>query len=244
MGLLSKFFGAQKRSHPYCSALVPAAGTSCRMEGQDKLFLYLGGCPVLAYTLKALDQCELIDEIVVATRADNILRIGDLCRDYGIVKPVKIIEGGETRAESVMHAALNANPDADFLAVHDGARPLTDPELIENVIRRAYECSAAAPAVPVKDTVKVAFDGVVDHTPDRATLFAVQTPQVFDAGLLKAALQSALDHHISITDDCSAVERLGKKVYLTEGSYENIKITTPTDLVLAEKLIETRGGSL
>lgn len=243
MGLLSKIFkGNAARQRPYCAALVPAAGASCRMGGQDKLFAFLGSRPVLAYTLRDLDACSLIDEIVVATQAENILKIGTLCRDFAIEKPVKIVEGGATRTESVMKAALNADSKAEFFAVHDGARPLAGPALMESVIQKAYACKAAAPAVPVKDTIKIVFDGVVDRTPDRASLYAVQTPQVFDAQLLKAALQSALDQNATITDDCSAVERLGKKVYLVEGSDENLKITTPIDLVLAEKILEVRGA--
>ena len=244
MGLLSKLFGAQKPSRSYCAALVPAAGASSRMEGKDKLFLYLNGCPVLALTLQALDRCDLIDEIVVAARQDTILKIGDLCRDYGIHKPLKIVEGGETRTESVLHAALNASPQADFFAVHDGARPLVTPELIETTVQAAYRCSAAAPAVPLKDTVKIAVDGVVQSTPDRSMLYAVQTPQVFDASLLKAALQSAAEQKLTLTDDCSAVEHLGKKVYLVDGSYENLKITTPLDVAVAEKILDMRGGIL
>ena len=242
MGLLSKFFGGQKAPHPRCSALVPAAGASSRMGGQDKLFCYLNGVPVLALTLQAPDRCELIDEIVIAARQESILKIGDLCRDYAIEKPVKIVEGGANRVQSVMNAALSAAPDAGFLAVHDGARPLARPEEMAEVIRCAYRAGAAAPATQVKDTIKVASGGVVEKTLERSSLYAVQTPQVFDAGLLKGALQAALDGGIDVTDDCGAVERLGKKVYLVEGSYENIKITTPIDLALAEKILDLRGG--
>ena len=242
MGLISKILKKQKHTHPYCSALVPAAGASSRMEGQDKLLLYLGGKPVLARTLQALDRCELIDEIIVATRQESILKIADLCKEYHITKPLKIIEGGSTRTESVLNAAMSADAHAEFFAVHDGARPLVEQELMAAVIQKAYQCAAAAPATPVKDTIKVVTDeGAVDHTPQRSTLYAVQTPQVFDASLLKAALQSAVERNSEITDDCSAVEQLGKVVYLVEGSYENIKITTPIDMAIGEKILELRG---
>lgn len=244
MGLIAKLLNQKKSTRPYCSALVAAAGSSARMAGTDKLFVYLNGVPVLALTLQALDRCELIDEIVIATREESILKIGDLCNEYGIQKPVKIVPGGETRVESVLCAALNADPKAAFLAVHDGARPLVSQEVIRETILKAYECAAAAPATAVKDTIKVADGGVVTATPNRSALYAVQTPQVFDAELLKAALQSALEQHAEITDDCSAVERLGKKVYLVEGSYENIKITTPIDFAIAEKILDLRGGAL
>ena len=210
------------------------------MEGQNKLMLPLDGIPVLARTLLALDGSRLIDEIVVAVREEDLLPTGDLCRLYGVTKPVKIVRGGESRLDSVLAAAMECREDAVFLAVHDGARPLADPELIDRVVALAHRTNAAAPAVPVKDTIKVVRDGRVESTPDRALLRAVQTPQVFDAQLPRAALQSAQTLGAEITDDCSAVERLGKEVYLTEGSYENIKITTPEDMLLACELLRRR----
>lgn len=246
MKLFSKLFGKKenKADHPFCSVIVAAAGSSRRMEGQNKLMLPLDGIPVLARTLLALDGSRLIDEIVVAVREEDLLPTGDLCRLYGVTKPVKIVRGGESRLDSVLAAAMECREDAAFLAVHDGARPLADPELIDRVVALAHRTNAAAPAVPVKDTIKVVRDGRVESTPDRALLRAVQTPQVFDAQLLRAALQSAQTLGAEITDDCSAVERLGKEVYLTEGSYENIKITTPEDLILAEAILQRREGAL
>ena len=242
MKLFSKLFGKKenKADHPFCSVIVAAAGSSRRMEGQNKLMLPLDGIPVLARTLLALDGSRLIDEIVVAVREEDLLPTGDLCRLYGVTKPVKITRGGESRLDSVLAAAMECREDAVFLAVHDGARPLADPELIDRVVALAHRTNAAAPAVPVKDTIKVVRDGRVESTPDRALLRAVQTPQVFDAQLLRAALQSAQTLGAEITDDCSAVERLGKEVYLTEGSYENIKITTPEDMLLACELLRRR----
>ena len=242
MKLFSKLFGKKenKADHPFCSVIVAAAGSSRRMEGQNKLMLPLDGIPVLARTLLALDGSRLIDEIVVAVREEDLLPTGDLCRLYGVTKPVKIVRGGESRLDSVLAAAMECREDAVFLAVHDGARPLADPELIDRVVALAHRTNAAAPAVPVKDTIKVVRDGKVESTPDRDTLRAIQTPQVFDAQLLRAALQSAQTLGAEITDDCSAVERLGKEVYLTEGSYENIKITTPEDMLLACELLRRR----
>ena len=199
------------------------------MGGQDKLLADLCGTPVLMRTLCAIDKTELVDEIIVATRQDLLLTVADLCSRCGLHKPVKVVLGGPTRARSVLAAALEANPKAGLLAVHDAARPLVDPAEFDEIIRFACRTNAAAPAVPVTDTIKTAdpTDGRVLSTPDRSTLFAVQTPQVMEASLLKAALQSAIDAGVSITDDCSAVERLGKEVYLATGSRENIKITTP-----------------
>jgi len=239
---MSGFFKKVKEARrPYCSALVAAAGSSQRMgDGVNKLLLQLDGVPVLARTLKALNSAGSVDEIVIAAREEDILPFSDLCKAYGITKPVKVIRGGKNREESVLFAALEANPDAQLLAVQDGARPLVTPELIDAVVEKARRCMAAAPAIPVRDTIKVVRNGAVERTLERSGLMAVQTPQVFDASLLKAALQSALEAGAELTDDCSAVERLGKIVYLVEGSDENLKITTPADAAMAEAILERR----
>ena len=152
-----------------------------------------------------------------------------------------MVRGGESRAHSVLLAALEAGEDAELLAVQDGARPLVTPELIDAVAEQAAQSGAAAPAVPVKDTIKAVHpDGTVAETLDRAVLRAVQTPQIFQRDLLKAALQAAIEGNIPVTDDCSAVERMGKRVYLVEGDEENLKITTPVDLILAEAILRDR----
>lgn len=226
---------------PRCAALVAAAGSSTRMGGVNKLLEPLDGIPVLARTLEALQRAELVDEIVVATREADLMVIAELCHTYGITKCKKVIRGGESRAHSVMLAAMEADKSMELLAVQDGARPLVTPVLIDDVIRQARRCGAAAPAVPVKDTIKVAGEnGAVLQTLDRSALRAVQTPQVFTADILKAALQSVLEQGIDVTDDCGAVERLGKTVYLVDGDESNLKITTPGDIVLAEAILHAR----
>ena len=235
----------KKKNTSRCAALVAAAGSSSRMGGVNKLLQPLDGMPVLARTLTALERAELVDEIIVATREQDLMEVSDLCHTYGISKCTKVVCGGEARAHSVLRAALEASPDTELLAVQDGARPLVTPELIDRVIRAAVRCAAAAPAVPVKDTIKKVKDGgAVESTVDRDTLRAVQTPQVFSADLLKAALQNAIDQGVSVTDDCSAVERLGKVVFLVEGDETNLKITTPSDLIIAEALLREREGCL
>ena len=238
--LFSKLLGKGEDAHPFCSAIVAAAGSSRRMGGENKLLLPLEGIPVVVRTLLALDGAELVDEIAVASREEDLLEIGRLCRDYGVAKPVKLVRGGETRLDSVYAACLECRADAALVAVHDGARPLAEPELIDRVTALAARTGAAAPAVPVKDTIKVARDGVVESTPDRSALRAIQTPQVFDAQLLRGALQAALAAGEAVTDDCAAVERLGKQIYLTEGSYQNIKITTPEDMLMASAILQWR----
>lgn len=238
MAFFKKFRDAQR---PCCAALVAAAGSSSRMGGVNKLLQPLDGIPVLARTLTALQMARRIDEIVVAAREEDFLEISQLCRTYGITKCTKVIRGGESRAHSVLLAALEAGEGMELLAVQDGARPLVTPELIDAVAEAAARTGAAAPAVAVKDTIKsVREDGTVAETLDRSALRAVQTPQIFEGSLLKAALQAAVEGDIPVTDDCSAVERLGKRVYLVDGDEENLKITTPVDLILAEAILHDR----
>jgi 2-C-methyl-D-erythritol 4-phosphate cytidylyltransferase len=233
-------FGWKKRPKerpPVCSTVVVAAGSSTRM-GMDKLLLPLGGTPVIVHTLRALQAAPSVDEIVLVTREDLIVPMGQLCQDYGLTKVVKVIRGGQTRTESVRLGTQEAHRQAQVIAIHDGARPFASTDVIETAIAQALATGAAAPAIPVKDTIKIASGGVIDSTPDRSTLFAVQTPQVFEASLIRAALQKALDDGAELTDDCSAVERLGMKVVLTAGDERNIKLTTPLDLTLAQALLE------
>ena len=237
----SLFRKIREANRPFCTALVAAAGSSSRMGGTDKLMKFLDNVPVLMRTLTALQRAAAIDEIVIAAREDALVDISTLCKTYGITKCSKVVRGGESRCHSVLLAALEASPEARLLAVQDGARPLVTPELIDDVAEQAARCGAAAPAVAVKDTIKaVRDDGTVAETLDRAALRAVQTPQIFESALLKAALQAAVEGGIPITDDCSAVERLGKRVYLVEGDEENLKITTPVDLILAEAILQAR----
>lgn len=231
----------RENRRPRCAVLVAAAGSSSRMGGVNKLLQELDGVPVLVRTLTALQLASRVDEIVIATREEDIVQISQLCHDYRISKCTKVVRGGEDRVHSVLLASLEVSSETELLAVQDGARPLVLPEMIDQVIETAERCGAAAPAVPVKDTIKVIReDNSVSETPDRSTLRAVQTPQVFQTDLLKAALQSAVENGLPTTDDCSAVEMLGKTVYLVEGDEENIKITTPLDLVVAEAILAER----
>ena len=240
VGLIKRLRRKREPQGPRCAAVVPAAGSSRRMGGQDKILLPLDDIPVLMHTLRALSASERIQEIVVVTREDLIVPVGQLCRDCALDKVTKVLVGGATRADSVLIGVEEVSGRAELIAVHDGARPLVTVEVIDAAIRKAAECGAAAPAVPVKDTVKRALDGVVVETPDRTQLFAVQTPQVFDSDLLLGALRRAVEDGAAITDDCGAVERIGMKVCLTEGSYENIKITTPADMLMAEAILHSR----
>lgn len=219
-----------------CGAVIVAAGSASRMGGIDKVMAPLGGEPMIARTVRAFQECDAISEIVVVTREDLIVPIGRLTRDMS--KVTAVVAGGASRQESV-HLGLNALSDkVKLAAIHDGARPFVTWQLIDWVVRAANSYGAAAPAIPVKDTIKEVQGFVVKNTPDRASLRAVQTPQVFDFDILRAALKKAKDDGAEVTDDCSAVERMGMSVKIVEGDERNIKITTPLDLKLGELLLE------
>ncbi len=226
----------------FCAAVIAAGGQAVRMEGLGKILLDLDGIPLIAHTLLAFEASPDIDEIVIAAAPEDILPLGQVCRDFGLTKVTKIVRGGENRVESVWNALMEVSPQAALCAVHDGARPLVTPDLIGRVVALGRRFGAAIPAVPLKDTVKFCEDGRVTGTADRAGMCAVQTPQVFDAALLKVALHQARDEGLTITDDASAVERMGMAVHLCDGSYENLKVTTPEDLELAVALLHRRKG--
>ena len=223
-----------------CSTVVAAAGSSIRMGGPNKLFIDIGGKPVLAHTLTALSSCRSIREIIVVTHPDEIEEVTELCRIHKIQNISKIIPGGSSRMESVYKGVLEVSPEAGLIAIHDGARPFITESLISLVLEAATKFNAAAPAVPLTSTVKQAKNGMVVKTVDRAELFEIQTPQIFDAAIIKGALQNAIDKELSITDDCMAVEALGCPVKLTTGSRENIKLTTQTDILYAQALYDRR----
>ncbi len=222
----------------YCGAVIVAAGSASRMGGIDKVMAPLGGEPMIVRTVREFQNCDAIREIVIVTRQELIVPIMDLCHEFK--KVIAVVIGGEDRAQSV---ALGMNALSDkvkLVAVQDGARPLITWQVIDRVVRAANTYGAAIPAVPVKDTVKVVQGGVVRETPDRKSLQAVQTPQVFDFDLLRGALKQARLDGAEITDDASAIERLGMSVKVVPGDEENIKITTPMDLKIAEILLEGR----
>lgn len=221
---------------PYCGAVIVAAGSASRMGGIDKVMAKLHGEPMIVHTLRAFEACDAVSEIVVVTREDLILPITGLTGAFPKVRAV--VAGGKSRQESV-HLGLNAlSEKVKLAAVHDGARPLVTWQLIDRVVRAAGTYGAAAPAIPVKDTIKVVEGRVVKSTPDRAVLFAVQTPQVFDFDLLRGALKKAEMDGTQVTDDCSAVENLGMAVKIVEGDERNLKVTTPMDLKIAEMMME------
>lgn len=235
---ISKVTGAARKllKLKYCGAVIVAAGNASRMGGIDKVMAELNGEPMIVHTVRAFARCDAIKEIVVVTRPDLITRITSLCAGFSKVQAV--VAGGKDRQESV-ELGLNAlSPKVRLAAIQDGARPLITDAVIDRTVRAANTYGAAAPAIAVKDTIKVVTGGVVTATPDRSSLRAVQTPQVFDFDLLRGALKHARQTGAAITDDCSAVEQMGFSIKIVEGDERNIKVTTPMDLHVAQLLLE------
>ena len=220
----------------YCGAVIVAAGSASRMGGIDKIMAPLCGEPVIKRTVRQFQECEAIREIVVVTRPDLIIPVMDLCHEFSKVKAV--VAGGDSRDASVSMGMNTLSAKCKLVAVQDGARPFADWQLIDRVVRAANTYGAAAPAIAVKDTIKVVRGGIVKETPDRSALKAVQTPQVFDFDLLRGALKKARQDGMTLTDDCAAVEYMGMSVKIVEGDEKNIKITTPLDLKIAELIME------
>ena len=220
----------------YCGAVIVAAGNASRMGGIDKVMAPLQGEPMLLRTVRTFQECDAIKEIVIVTREDLLERVSAMCGKFD--KVMAVVVGGKDRPESVNNGLNALSKKVKLAAIQDGARPLITWQVIDRTVRAANSYGAAAPAIAVKDTVKEVQGGVVVNTPDRSKLQAVQTPQVFDFDLLRGALKKAAQDGAAITDDCSAVERLGFKVKIVEGDERNIKITTPLDLKIAEAFLE------
>lgn len=222
-------------------AVIPSAGLGSRMGGRKKNYLLLSGSPVLAYTLVAFESSALIDSVIIAVAPGD----EGYCRDeialFGFLKVSHIVAGGKERQDSVANA-LEFAKDAEIIVVHDGARPLVTVQLIDAVIRSAFETGAAIAAVPVKDTIKEVSDGSVKRTVERTSLVSVQTPQAFRRDILVNAFLRAKADAFYGTDESSLVERAGHTVSVVRGSYENFKITTAEDLLFAEVVLNRRGA--
>lgn len=226
----------------FVSVIIAAAGNSTRYgTGKSKQFLILDNTPVLIKSIQAFEEIDDVKEIIVTARKQDFDIIEDFIAQYGVRKVKHIVEGGATRQDSIYAAVEKVDEKANLVAVHDGARPLIKRKVIESVIQKADEVDAAACAVPVKDTIKIIdSSGKIVTTPERDALRAVQTPQVFRLSLYKEAIEKAVSDGKQYTDDCQLVESMGYPVYLVDGDYENIKITTPDDLLVAEKFLYER----
>ena len=218
--------------------VIVAAGSSQRMGGVDKVFALLGNKPLLAHVVDTFQRCDSIDQIVVVLSQQNLKQGQQMVAEQGWSKVTDVCPGGERRQDSVV-AGLSRLSNCSWVVIHDGARPLITEDLIEQGLEAAQETGAAVAAVPVTDTIKVAGDDqIVQGTPPRRSLWAVQTPQVFRFDIISEAYHQL---KYEVTDDAVAVERRGYRVKLYMGSYVNIKITTPDDLALAEVLWQKQG---
>jgi 2-C-methyl-D-erythritol 4-phosphate cytidylyltransferase len=214
-------------------AIIVAAGDSTRMGGEDKLFARLGGKPLLARVVDAFDRCPVINQIILVTREEKLIETNQMITRHNWFKTIDVCIGGSRRQDSVI-AGLEVLSKCDWVVIHDGARPLVNTDLIVRGLEAARETGAAVAAVPVTDTIKVAGeDRIVQYTPSRESLWVVQTPQVFRFNIITKAYKQVTG---DVTDDASLVEKAGHQVKLYQGSYENVKITTPDDLALVKVL--------
>lgn len=231
----------KKQKDPHCSVVVVAAGSSERM-GSDKMLMTLGAKPIIIRTLMAFQKSPMVDDIVVVTRQEKIMALADMIKLYDISKVTQVISGGATRMESALAGVSAVRKGAKLIAIHDGARPLVTQDLIQRVVEAANEYMAAVPAVRCVDTMKqVDGNGVITGAVDRDCVVRVQTPQVFDADVIKGALTKAVEKNLPLTDDCSAMDMMGVKTHVVEGDAGNIKLTEPLDMILADAILKNRG---
>jgi len=227
----------------HVTAVIAAGGSGSRMgAGTNKQYLDLLGKPLLAHTLEVFQLSGLVMDVAVVVPAkDKEYCVQNIIKPFGFTKVRTVVAGGMERQESVFNGLMNLPAEGEFVAVHDGARPLLLPEVLEKVIRAAFDFGCAAAAVPVKDTIKVSDDsGFIVSTPERDRLWSVQTPQVFKKDILVRAHAEGRKNATLATDDAALVEKLGLPVKLVQASYENIKVTTPEDLELAALILERR----
>jgi len=223
-------------------AVVVSAGAGKRMNAAvSKQYLPIGGKPIVVHALEAFERAPAVDRVVLVVGAGDEAFAEALVRDNGLRKVAAIVPGGAERQDSVrlgLEALRIACPEAEWVLVHDAARPLVTPDLIDRCLAAAAETGASVPGVPAKDTMKIANgDGTVVATPERSSLWAVQTPQAFRVDLLAEAHRKAQAEGFAGTDDAMLVERLGVPVKIALGDYRNLKVTTPEDLELAERLL-------
>jgi len=224
-------------------AVIPAAGAGKRLGlGINKAFAKINSVPLLVHCLTMLSRTQMISRAIVVLAPDEVEEGRQLLAgyqaEYFAGLPFVVVAGGKERQDSVANALAAITESEGYVAVHDGARPFAGEEVFVRTLEAAKEHGAAIAAVPVKDTIKVVDEGgVVTATPVRSTLYAVQTPQIFEVNLLKRAYENLVQNPAQVTDDASVVELLGHKVVVALGRYENIKITTPEDLLFAENLL-------
>lgn len=218
--------------------VIVAAGSSQRMAGIDKQNLLLKGIPVVVWAAKAFQELEEVSEIILVTSRENISTFQGYVTEYALHKVKTVCQGGDTRQQSVFRGVGELSSYVEYIAIHDGARPFVTKEVVSRCLADAVQYGAATASVKTKDTIKIEKDGFIAATPDREKLYLTQTPQIFRREIYIQAMERALKTGIDVTDDCQLVENIGHQVYLSQGSYDNIKITTPEDIPTAEAISE------
>ncbi len=232
-------FGFKKKEvHPTVGAVIVAGGSSSRMGGINKQLEYIGDLPTIGYSLIAFEENPYINQIVLVCSKDSFMSFMKVAKDLEISKLKSIVVGGSSRQQSVQIGIEELSEDMEYYCIHDGARPLITQRVIDTTIEDAFAFKSATAAVKVKDTIKVARDNFVTDTPNREELYSIQTPQVFHGELYREAREKAKEQGKEYTDDCQLVEAIGKVIYLSQGDYSNLKITTPEDLIIARALME------
>ena len=228
----------------FVSAIIVAAGNSTRM-GKDKIFLPLNKIPAIAYTLRAFEKADTISEIIVVCKKEHESKLKSIVSEYSISKFKSFAPGGEVRQDSVFSGVNFCDERTEYFAIHDAARCLITSEEINKSVSDAVIYKASSLGVPCKDTLKILnHDNFVVSTPDRSTLWNIQTPQVFEKELYLDAMDSAIKNDVNYTDDCQLIEKMGKAVHIAQGSYSNLKLTTPYDIAVFENILNLRGASL
>ena len=248
MGILDKISGVLRAicgsDHPknYTSAVIAAGGSSVRFGGETtKQMTSLCGVPLIVHTLRAHQACPCVHEIIIVAKKSEMQEYEHLCEEHGITKLAKVVAGGYTRQDSVLHGLDAVSKKSKYIAISDGARCLITPEQIESVCRAAYKYGAATAAHNSTDTVKIADSkGFIERTEDRSLVWLAQTPQVFKTKLYRAAAYTALKKGVEATDDNSLVENISHPIRLVECGTQNIKITTMDDMIFAEALLRER----
>lgn len=226
----------------YAGAVIAAGGMAQRMQGVNKQILKIDGIPVLVRSIRALAAIPEIREMVVVARPELFEQLESWKQEYHL-PDFCLTAGGDTRQQSVLNGVGCLSEQVEYVVIHDGARPFADRQLIDRCLQSAVEHQAATAAVPVKDTIKqAADDGSIAATPDRSRLYLTQTPQIFNAKLYRRAAEQAQAEGLDFTDDCQLMEHLGHRVWLAQGDYRNIKITTPEDIVIAQAIAESMEG--
>ena len=240
MGLFDLCWNKKPEPMSSCGAVVLAAGSAQRM-GFDKMTVMLDGIPVLIRAISAFERSPLINEVVVVTREDRLAEIADLCQQYQLKKVTAVVSGGKTRTESALAGVMAQKHDSALTAIHDGARPFVSQELIARAVERASIQYGAVPVIKSTDTLREIDDeGTLTGILDRDRVVRIQTPQIFLTDLVKGALSDAVRRGMSFTDDAGAVERMGLAIKSVPGDEDNIKLTTPQDLVIAEEILRRR----